>query len=609
MSYDHPRDCPRAPQHKTLSWALSRATLQSTRSHRWLTSNTAPRTGRLRSVAPHPHSSSPPRLGRPDRLNVGEGREGAAAQPVELLAEQLDLLCLHLDERVQLGLHVHLLEAVGLVVDRALAPGLDGMDHLALVDRPLQLLDLPAERVHLGLLVGDQLGHLALLPPQVGQAVRVCCLHLLQLALELLRLLGLRLLGAAADDLLQVLGYPEELEVARLLDQVFRLHLHPLGVPQQLDDAAPKVTDLLEQAYLVAAQPLDVGVELTNLCRRYEHRPRVVGHHRRLLHLDLALLHLEGQLHVARVVERRGAVFNQRAAGGVVLSARLLLGSRQRLQQGHHLAQRGRGAPELLLRLHLGGAGLNKPVPHLGWALLGRVGPGIERGGRGQGRRVDRLAKRVARRPGHPGRRWLGRRPPAVEPEQGIDQLGLLLRLALVLPLQPLVVGRERLARPLRRANLAAEGVQAGGRRIPPRARSRLPRPERGRPPVVHLAPQPGLRPPDDEQFGLVPRLLVGHPGVGERGQLCVEARAHGGHVFLDLAQLHPQAAGPLLALRCERLDALLIRLGHGPLLLGPLVVGPVEAVGPRDVVEDLLLLRFDLEHAVHHGHQPALGD
>mmetsp|Transcript_1735 Transcript_1735/g.4544 ORF Transcript_1735/g.4544 Transcript_1735/m.4544 type:complete len:320 (+) Transcript_1735:108-1067(+) len=238
--------------------------------------------------------------GLPARLLVvRERREGPLAQAVELLAEQVDLLRLHLDERLELALHVHVVHALARVLGRVTAARrLDMCDDLTLRDGGLERVDLVVQPVELVVLLRLEPLHLGLLPLALGHALLVRLAHRIELSLELRHLGGLPLLAAALHQLLQVLGHAQQLELACALDEVVALHGQALVVPDQLGDALAEVAHLLQDLHLLAAQLLDLKVERLYGAAVHEERVGEVGHHGGLLHLELPLLELERHGHV-----------------------------------------------------------------------------------------------------------------------------------------------------------------------------------------------------------------------------------------------------------------------------------------------------------------------
>eukprot|EP00964_Phaeocystis_antarctica_P122131 scaffold85781_cov61-Phaeocystis_antarctica.AAC.4 len=573
--------------------------------------------------------------------------QSAAAQAVELLAQQLDLLRLHAHEGLQLALHVNLLEALVRVARRVLVLGLDLVDHLALEHRALELLDLLPEVFHLVLLVGREPVDGDHLPLELGGALLVRALELVDLALELHDLLLLLLVRAALHLALQVLGHAQQLQVAHALGQVVGLHVGARVLPLQQRDAPPEVAHLLEDDHLLATELLDVGVEALDRVAMDEGRLRVVRDHRRLLHLELPLLELERQLEVPHLAQLGVAPRLQLLRQRVALVARLVVRHAQLVEEEGHLAELLRRGLEVGLRLDLGAARLDQSVPHVEVEPFGHVGRGVERVDDlrhlGRVERRERIARRAGLALGLVGRaaiarrrrprgeqraaraealgglgRWLGlwvgagRRgggldharglAPLVQPDEAVEELGHVGEVAAEGALERAVLGGEGLVRLAHELHLALEVAQPrGGAELPLLALLERGL-ELGLLLLEELLAQPRLRQLDGEQLVLVDRLLVARLGVAQPGEPLVEAPADVDDLLVELGQLGLQPLGALLALRLVLLDALLELLDLRLFVLAHLRRGDrVHPLGPHDLEHHLLLLHRRLERAVHH--------
>ena len=178
-------------------------------------------------------------------MQVSKRREGSCSESIELVSEQLDLLCLLLGDVEELAFVGNLLALLAWIsVSVIHGVGLQAHDLLSLVDVVLELTRLRLELLALHSLFSDFSLELQFGVIDGLDSLLSIFFQLLDLVLKSLFVFFILLLVLSLDDFLGLLGHTIELDV-----------LCPLF----------EISDLQVESLFLIPDPLETGLEVANL--------------------------------------------------------------------------------------------------------------------------------------------------------------------------------------------------------------------------------------------------------------------------------------------------------------------------------------------------------
>jgi len=221
---------------------------------------------------------------------MSERRESSCSESIELVSEDLDLLCLLLGDVEKLAFVGDLLDLLAWVsISVVHGVGLQAHDLLSLIDVVLELTRLRLELLALHSLFSDFSLELQFGVVDGLDSLLSIFFKLPDLVLESLLVFFILLLVLSLDDFLSLLGHTIELDVLGSLLEISDFQIESLFlIPDPLETSL-EVTNLIHLPNLVITSAMDLFVLEVDHVFSDQNGIFVVSGHWKLRNLDLSL--------------------------------------------------------------------------------------------------------------------------------------------------------------------------------------------------------------------------------------------------------------------------------------------------------------------------------
>lgn len=223
-------------------------------------------------------------------MEMSERRESSCSESIELVSEDLDLLCLLLGDVEKLAFVGDLLDLLAWVsISVVHGVGLQAHDLLSLIDVVLELTRLRLELLALHSLFSDFSLELQFGVVDGLDSLLSIFFKLPDLVLESLLVFFILLLVLSLDDFLSLLGHTIELDVLGSLLEISDFQIESLFlIPDPLETSL-EVTNLIHLPNLVITSAMDLFVLEVDHVFSDQNGIFVVSGHWKLRNLDLSL--------------------------------------------------------------------------------------------------------------------------------------------------------------------------------------------------------------------------------------------------------------------------------------------------------------------------------